>query len=47
MVQEKRHTLSSDWRGALVNDLFNDILSGKKIVAIEEGKAVIKAIAIE
>lgn len=47
MVQEKRHTLSNDWRGILVNDLFNDILSGRKIVAIEEGNAVIKAIIAE
>ena len=44
MVQEKRQTLSDDWRGALVNDLFNEILSGKKILAVENGKAVIKAV---
>ncbi len=44
MVQEKRQTLSNDWRGALVNDLFNDILKGNKILMIENGKAVIKAL---
>ena len=42
MVQEKRKTLSDDWRGALVNDLFNEILSGEKILAVEDGKAVIQ-----
>jgi ribonuclease D len=47
MVQEKRQTLSSDWRGMLVNDLFNDILNGKKIVMIEEGSAVIKSIVAQ
>ncbi|MCK5919236.1 MAG: hypothetical protein KAG34_12475, partial [Cocleimonas sp.] len=41
MVQEKRKTLSDDWRGALVNDLFNDILCGDKILTVEKGKAVI------
>ena len=42
MVQEQRKTLSDDWRGALVNDLFREILDGEKIVAVEDGKAVIK-----
>ena len=41
MVQEKRNILANDWRGALVNELFTDILAGTKTVAIEGGKAVI------
>jgi ribonuclease D len=41
MVLEKHHILSDDWRGALVNKLFNDIIAGKKILAIENGKAII------
>jgi ribonuclease D len=41
MVLEKRQTLSNDWRGALVNELFNDLLKGKKRLAIENSKAVI------
>lgn len=41
MVLEKRQTLSNDWRGALVNELFNDLLKGEKGLAIENGKAVI------
>ena len=42
MVLEKNPVLSNDWRGALINPLFNDILNSKKIIAIVEGKAVIK-----
>ena len=41
MVQEKRATLSDDWRGALVNELFVDILEGKQTVAIHNEKATI------
>lgn len=41
MVLEQRQTLSNDWRGALVNALFNDLLKGKKGLAIQNGKAVI------
>ena len=44
MVLEKRQILSNDWRGALVNNLFEDILKGSKVLMIEEGKAIIKAI---
>lgn len=44
MLQEKRQTLSDDWRGALVNDLFDDILSGNKVLAIKNGKAVISSL---
>jgi len=41
MLQEKRQTLSDDWRGALVNELFNDLLNGNKVLSIKNGKAVI------
>lgn len=41
MVQENRQKLSKDWRGALVNDLFQELLKGKKAIAVRDGKAVI------
>lgn len=41
MVQANNQTLSKDWRGALVNDLFQDILSGKKAIAVRDSNAVI------
>ena len=41
MVQEGRSTLTDDWRGSLVNSLFNDLLQGKKGIVIQENKATI------
>jgi len=41
MVLEKRKTLSNDWRGALVNELFEDILNGNKVLMIQNTKAII------
>ncbi len=43
MVLENRKTLSNDWRGALVNDLFEDILNGSQVLMVQEGKAIITA----
>ena len=40
MVQEGRSSLSSDWRGALVNTAFADILSGRKEISVQNGEVV-------
>ena len=42
MLQENRNKFSDDWRGALLNDIFADILSGKTQIIVENGKLVIK-----
>lgn len=42
MVQNGQETLSDDWRGNLVNELFSGIISGQKIVRVENGKVVIE-----
>lgn len=41
MLQEKRSTFSNDWRGALLNCLFQDVLSGKKQVFVQQGQVAI------
>ena len=41
MVQEKRQILSNDWRGALVNVLFSELLEGSKAITIKDDKAII------
>ena len=41
MVLEGRTRLSNDWRGALVNSLFEEVLSGKKAVSIENGEVLV------
>ncbi len=41
MVLENRKRLSNDWRGALVNELFEDILNGNKVLMVQEAKAII------
>jgi ribonuclease D len=40
MLQEGRDTLSDDWRGSLVNDVFHDILSGNAVVRVRENMQV-------
>lgn len=45
MVMEKQESLSDDWRGALVDALFADLLKGKKAVAIQKGVATITSVA--
>lgn len=42
MLQEQRDTFSNDWRGALLNTLFQDVLSGKAQVSVQEGNVVIQ-----
>jgi ribonuclease D len=42
MLEEGRTTLSDDWRGALVNDLFGQVLSGKASIKIMNQKVVIE-----
>jgi ribonuclease D len=42
MLEEGRTTLSDDWRGALVNDLFGQVLSGKASIRISNQKVVIE-----
>ena len=41
MILEGRNSLSNDWRGALVNSLFEEVLSGKKVVSIKDGKVLV------
>jgi len=42
MLEEGRTTLSDDWRGALVNDVFGQILSGKASIKVINQKVVIE-----
>ncbi|MBJ6608793.1 MAG: ribonuclease D [Candidatus Thiothrix moscowensis] len=42
MLEEGRTALSDDWRGALVNDLFGQVLSGKTSIRISKQKVVIE-----
>ena len=43
MLEEGRTTLSDDWRGALVNDAFTALLSGKAQVSVQQQRVVIAA----
>ena len=38
MVQNKSTKLSEDWRGAIVNDAFSQVLTGEMVVGIENAK---------
>lgn len=42
MLEEGRTTLSDDWRGALVNDLFTDVLNGNASIRIRHQKFVVE-----
>ena len=41
MLLEGRTSLSNDWRGALVNSIFEEILSGKKYFSVKNGKVLL------
>ena len=41
MLEEGRTTLSDDWRGALVNDVFTKVLSGKATLAVRNQQVVV------
>jgi ribonuclease D len=41
MLEEGRTTLADDWRGALVNDVFTDMLTGKVSIRVENQQVVV------
>ena len=41
MLEEGRGTLADDWRGALVNDVFTAVLSGKTSIRIQDQRVVL------
>ena len=41
MLEEGRVTLADDWRGALVNDVFTAVLSGKTSIRIQDQRVVL------
>lgn len=41
MLEEGRTTLSDDWRGALVNDVFTEILSGKASIRVSNQQVIV------
>ena len=41
MLEEGRTTLSDDWRGALVNEVFTKVLSGKATLAVRNQQVVV------
>lgn len=43
MVQAGKSKFSDDWHGALVNQPFEDIISGRKIIRVVNGKVVLEA----
>ncbi len=43
MLEEGRNTLSDDWRGALVNDLFTAVLAGKASIRVRDQQLVMEA----
>ncbi|MDQ5768537.1 ribonuclease D [Thiothrix subterranea] len=43
MLEEGRTTLSDDWRGALVNDLFTAVLAGKASIRVRDQQLVMEA----
>jgi ribonuclease D len=43
MLEEGRTTLSDDWRGALVNDMFGQVLSGKAAIRVHNQQVVIES----
>jgi ribonuclease D len=42
MLEEGRTTLSDDWRGALVNDVFTEVLSGKASIRVRNQQVVVE-----
>lgn len=42
MLEEGRTTLSDDWRGNLVNDLFTEVLTGKASVRVRNQQVVVE-----
>lgn len=42
MLEEGRTTLSDDWRGALVNDVFTAVLAGKASVRVQNQQVVVE-----
>ena len=42
MLEEGRTTLSDDWRGALVNEVFTKVLSGKATLAVRNQQVVVE-----
>jgi ribonuclease D len=42
MLEEGRTTLSDDWRGALVNDLFTAVLTGKAAIRVRDQQVVVE-----
>ena len=43
MIQSGKTQLSDDWRGAIVNELFEQIIAGEKIVRVDNRKVVIES----
>lgn len=43
MLEEGRTTLSDDWRGALVNDLFTEVLNGKTCIRVRNQQVVVES----
>ena len=43
MLEEGRTTLSDDWRGALVNDLFTAVLAGKASIRVRDQQLVMES----
>lgn len=43
MLASGRTTLSDDWRGALVNDLFQDVLAGDACVRVRKHRVVVES----
>lgn len=42
MLEEGRTTLSDDWRGALVNDVFTAVLTGKAAIRVRDQQVVVE-----
>ena len=43
MIQSGNTHLSDDWRGAIVNELFEQIIAGTKIVRVDNRKVVVES----
>ncbi|MBU0655953.1 MAG: ribonuclease D [Gammaproteobacteria bacterium] len=43
MLEEGRTTLSDDWRGALVNELFTEVLNGKTCIRVRNQQVVVES----
>ncbi|WP_020558302.1 ribonuclease D [Thiofilum flexile] len=42
MLIEQRTSLSEDWRGSILNDVFADLLAGKKTIAVKQQKVFLQ-----